>query len=443
MSILSEVFWIKNHIFRDKAIKEYKTALQNELKTSEEIAEINFRKRKRLLHFAYDNSKFYKDFYDQHNFHPEDFTTPIQWRYVPILEKSHIRHSSLLQISFNKKKLIKTTTGGSTGRPIRTFRDKSFPEEIIKWRMLKRWNISPASNVAMFWRIPKKNKKLFNKTINQLIWWPTKRLSLDASFFNEEKLNKITHQINKLRPELFWGYVGALEQYALFLKKNRLKISKPECLWVTAAPISKVQKTLFRENITGNILNQYACSEIHWVASNTPGTDNLIVDYDYRHVDIVDKQNHPCKINEIGDILLTDLENNVFPLIKYRVGDKSMFITERNKLAPGFPMIAPVKGRISDYIKTKNNIILNGEYLTTVFDHQSDVVQQFQIHQTDSENVVINVVLNQGFNESHIDDNILLDLKRKTNNELDFRVHIKEYIQSDRGKIRFIINDTL
>lgn len=407
-------FWLKNSVFRRHAIAEYKSALENILKSENDLHEINFQKRKSLLQFAYNNSSFYKEFYAQNNIHPDDIKQASDWKKVPVLEKHHIQNNPSLQISFDKKKLIRTTTGGSTGNPMKTFRDKSFPEEIIKWRMLKRWNISPATDVAQFWRIPKACNTFSYKIKNKLIWWPTIRLAVDASFLTEEKFYDITTRINKVKPKMFWGYVGALEQYAVFLKKNEIKISKPKCLWVTAAPVSKIQKTLFAEVISENILDQYACSEIHWVASNVPETDNLIIDYDYRHVDIVDNQDLPCESNEIGDILLTDLENYVFPLIKYRVGDKSMFVKERSKYAPNFPMMAPVKGRISDYIKTKNGIILNGEYLTTIFDHQSNVIQQFQIHQIDIESVKINIVLNNNCQQHQIDNKVVEELNITT-----------------------------
>lgn len=436
-------FWLKNALFRRHALNEYKVALKNEFISNAELNEINFEKRKQLVQFAYQNSPFYKEFYDINNFHPVELKSPQDWEAVPILEKDHIRKNKTIQVCFDKKYLIKTTTGGSTGSPVKTYRDKRFPEEIIKWRMLRRWEVEPGADMAQFWRVPEVCKKFSYKIKNRIIWWPTKRLSIDASFLTNAKFDAFTRKINKVKPAIFWGYVGAIEQYAVFLKNNGIDIATPKCVWVTAAPVSKIQKNLFAQVISEKILDQYACSEIHWVGANVPGTDNLILEYDYRHIDIVNSDNKACEVNEMGDILLTDLENYVFPLIKYRVGDRSMFVEEKSKYAPSFPMIAPVKGRISDFIRTKNNIVLNGEFLTTIFDHQTDVVQQFQIHQTDPENVTINIVLNESCTKNQIDDQIFSNLKKITNNELAFHVQIKKSITPDKGKIRFIKNDTL
>lgn len=441
------VFFLKNNLFRQKAMKEYKLSLGNQLLSKDEIINLNFKKRTALLKHAYYNVPFYNKFYKENYIDPKLFDNYKYWDKIPVVEKKFIRDNrkNFLSNGVGKSKLIKTTTGGSTGKPLALFRDGSFPEEILQWRMLKRWGISPASNVAQFWRVPNSKKNKTSEVINKIIWWPTKRLSFDVSAISIESMYKLTEQINKLKPKLFWGYVGALEQYARFLEENEMKLSmNPSLVWVTAAPTSMVQRELFNRVFSCGVLDQYACSEIHWVGSNTPDSNNLVLDYDYRHVDIVDKYNQPLPVNVSGDILLTDLHNYAFPLIKYRVGDQSYFINETSETAPGFPMIAPVSGRITDYIKSKNGFILTGEYLTTIFDNYTEIINQFQIHQIDILNVNIKVVFRNDKTEySDLAQKIIKDLSSKTNDELEFHFIPMKQISNDSGKIKFIINDLL
>ncbi len=47
-------------------------------------------------------------------------------------------------------------------------------------------------------------------------------------------------------------------------------------------------------------------------------------------------------------------------MIKYRVGDQSHLIDEVSEIAPGFPMIAPVSGRVTDHIKSINGYVIMG-----------------------------------------------------------------------------------
>ncbi len=435
----SNFFWLKNKLLRPKAYQEYLNALAVENTTSENLSQINWEKRKKLVAYAYENIPFYKFFYDEQHFHPSHLIAEKDWALVPVVEKKLIREhkNSFLLPNVSSKKLINVTTGGSTGEPLKTFRDKGFSEEIIKWRMLKRWGISPSDDMLLLWRIPKAHTSLKYKIINELVWWPTTRLKYDSSVLSSDTLRKIYEDLVKIKPKIIYGYVGAVEQLALYLDKNNLKINYEPLVWVTAAPVSNVQKGIFK-NVFGNkILDQYACSEIHWVASNPLNEDNLLIDWDYRHVDIVNQDNQAAAIGVEGDILLTDLENHVFPLIKYRVGDRSMFVNNHSE-SP-FPMIAPVKGRTSDFTITPSGIVIAGEYLTTIFDEYTDYILQFQVHQLVDYTIDIKVVVrNQDDQTAKMVDEVISLLKMKTNNEVAIKLFYVDYIPHDRGKIRYI-----
>lgn len=440
-----KVFFLKNELFRRKAFLEYKRSLENEMLSNKKLQELNFQKRVKLLKFVYNNISFYKNFYDSYNLNPKNFKEKEYWKEIPILKKADIRDNfdEIRNPSYNARDTIKASTSGSTGKPLKFYRDKKFPEEIIKWRMLKRWGIHPGVDVAQFWRIPAKKTKFFNKLINKIIWWPTNRLSFDASYLSDSKMLEITNKINSYKPELFWGYVGALEQYALFLEKNKIELNyKPKCVWVTAAPLTSVQIEIFEKKFTDKIINQYACSEIHWVASSVPDSENLLLDFDYRHVDIVNENGDSLGLNKTGDILITDLHNYAFPLIKYQVGDRSKFVNETSSIAPAFPMMAPIKGRKSDKIETKTGIILSGEFLTAIFNDYTEEIRQFQIRQVDQVNVEILIVLRvEEQKAKRIFNKVNQELVFKSNHELNFHFKIVDEIVSDRGKTRYIVNE--
>lgn len=131
----NKVFWFKNRLFRNNAFDLYRESLANENKSRDEIIEINWTKRKKIIRFCFDNIPFYNNHYNNFSFHPNDLKELSDWNKVPILEKKHLRahKEKILSPNILKKSLINVTTGGSTGKPLNTFRDKRFPEEIIKW----------------------------------------------------------------------------------------------------------------------------------------------------------------------------------------------------------------------------------------------------------------------------------------------------------------------
>lgn len=65
------VFWTKNTLFRQDAMKLYKQALLSEKLPTEELNKINWEKRKKLIRFAYERIPFYKEYYDDNHFHPD------------------------------------------------------------------------------------------------------------------------------------------------------------------------------------------------------------------------------------------------------------------------------------------------------------------------------------------------------------------------------------
>lgn len=442
------LFWLKNKIFRSDVLSSYHEALSSEDKLKFEIDSLNWLKRKSIVKYAYQNSSFYKEFYKSVGFSPEDLLYPEDWQKVPILEKQHLRdfRSSILTTTALDNKLIKTTTGGSTGAPVLTYRDKRFPEEILKWRMLIRWGVQPSDNMLMLWRMPPKKNKWLAKKMNKALWWPTIRYQFDVSSLSSDTLQKIEEILLKKQPPIVWGYVGALEQVALHFKNKKIKLGYTPLVWATASPISNVQLSLLQNVFGARILDQYACSEIHWIASSIPNSRNLLVDYDYRHVEVVNADNDKIIKNEIGDLLITDLENKAFPLIRYRNGDRSSMLSKDHEFNYGFPIITPVKGRVSDTLKSPSGLSIPGEYATTIFDESYNIVYQFKVHQRQDFSIDIFVCLSQEGKKCRVKVNEVLlsvssDIKSKLANEVLVNAHIVDEIPHDRGKIRFIQSD--
>ena len=74
----------------------------------------------------------------------------------------------------------------------------------------------------------------------------------------------------------------------------------------------------------------------------------------------------------LGDVCITDLNTVEFPLIKYRLGDRSSLIQECEESYDGFQKIAFVQGRTSDMLYLPNGDVIDGSYLTTICDNYSE-----------------------------------------------------------------------
>jgi phenylacetate-CoA ligase len=143
-----------------------------------------------------------------------------------------------------------------------------------------------------------------------------------------------------------------------------------------------------------------------------------------------------------GVILVTCLYNYVFPLIKYQLGDKGMLKTNKCTCGNPLPLLAEVKGRISDAIYTPDGLYIDGDYLTTMFDNYTEYIDQFQIYQKMNYAVTV-YVKPYGKNDETLKilSTVKQTIEQKVKNKVPVTIEITDKINDDKGKIRYIISE--
>lgn len=436
------VFWFKNQLFRRDAVNEYQLSLKHLALDKEGLDKINWEKRKAIVEFSYNNSIFYHRFYEEHNFNPSDLHVPSDWEKVPILEKDMIRKYREEIRTIDKKYLRENTTSGSTGEPLISYHDSRFHQEILEWRMCKIWNVSPADNMAKVWRIPLAWSSFSHRLRNKLIWFPTKRIHLEATGVSPVDIELFVEKFNR-QGGIINGYAGTIAEIARYIVDKNIHIIQPKLIVVFASPLSAVDKEIIDKAFhKANILDSYCCNEVSFIAFNCSQSTNLHINWDYRHVDIVKEDALIYNSGVMGDVLLTDLTNFGFPIIKYRIGDKSCWIKDECGCGCNcnLPQMAPIKGRISDHIMLPGHGFLSGEWLTTIFDDYPNAVKTYQIFQKEDFNIDLKIIPNKK-NEVYKDEvtKVVKKLEDKTKGLL-INVIEKDVIPCDRGKHRFIIS---
>jgi phenylacetate-CoA ligase len=397
-------------LFRKHAYIRYKDSLAFESLPIDRKKEISLFQKKMLIEHAYSNTKFYKSYYDSKGFHPDMLMSESDWEKVPVLEKEMIRQNTndFLVKGVSLSKMNVATTGGSTGKPLKVYKDKSVPVEILGWRSLKWWGVHPGDNHGVVNRsVPKTLKQ---KIRNYFIWWPTKRIFLDASSVTESNIAEFVSLIPKRKIKFLVGYCGSLEKIADYILKNDLKINVLKLVWSTTSPLAKPVRLKMEKAFNCKIMDQYGSVEVFHIAAQKPNEDCLTVNADYVHVDIVDSDNNILNATgEMGDILVTDLYSNNFPIIKYRLGDRSRMIKTIETSDDGFPKLDFVRGRISDFVVFRDGSYLDGAYLTTICDGYEDVIDSYQIYQNSDYNVFLRIVLIVGIKQTNERDNYIIN----------------------------------
>jgi phenylacetate-CoA ligase len=439
--LIDIIFQLKNILFRQKAVSQYKDAMYNCNLPNGELKKLNWEKRKAIVLHAYNNTIFYKKYYDGICFHPDMLRAESDWNKVPTLEKEMLRQygEEIRDMSVDHRHLRIATTGGSTGIPLKIYTDKRFNVEVLGWRAFKWWNVSPAANIGIIHRrVPATRLK---KILNKALWWPTKRIYLQASSISETDLQHFVSALNRKKIVWLQGYVGGLERVAEYILKNRIEITRLKLVWSTSAPISRGVRLKLEKAFNCKIMNQYGCAEVANIAIQCPQEKFLHINYDYVHVDVVDKENNPINEQE-GDILVTNLYSYVFPLIKYRLGDKGKLLRHNCSCGVSLPLLEEVKGRISDSVYTPDGLYIDGNYLNSIFDDYVEWIDQFQIYQKMDYSLTIYVKpYSQDDETLHILSIVKRTIERNVRNTIPVTIEIVDRIDDDKGKIRYIISE--
>ncbi len=428
--------------FRKQSLSAYRLYNKCQNLSLEEIQATNWSKRLGLFKFASENSLFYKEKYSAVGLNPKNVRYLKDWEKIPILKREEIRQNvdRLLTCSPKEKYLGKSTTGGTTGAPLTVYTDKRIPREALAWRMLNWWGIHPWDNGAYLWRM--RHRPGLHSFLNHLAWFPTQKFRFDCTFIDQMGTEAFIKSFNRLKPPLLQGYTGAIAQLAIYLLEHPQQIHSPKAIWVTSSPLGKLQRQQIELAFQAPVYDQYGSCEVPHMAAQCAAKGPLHIHYDAVHLEFVDDNNKPVPCGEMGRILVTDLENFSFPLIRYENGDTGRALPGKCDCGINLPIMDAVAGRQSDILILPDGSTINGEYLTTIFDDFPEAIRQFQVKQDIDYNIMINYIPNPTFAEfDSVIKRIEKDFIAKVKSKVGVTFRPVDKIENDRGKTRFIISE--
>lgn len=346
----------------------------------ESLSNLNFKKRQALLKHALQHSSFYKDKFDGLKLDKEGLRTPHDFLRIPPLTREELQANfeTIKADNVSPSHYRKATTSGSTGFPVSTLQDRRHPETPIRWRILQWWGVKPWENQAFVYRY---RKPFLERFKNKLLWWPTQRIFLAAANPSAKQLHDFINDFNRIKPTLLQGYVDVMFEFALYLLDNNIKIHPPKMVWVTSAPLFEEQRELMEKAFGALVCDQYGNTEIPLIAAECPAQKGLHIMHDTVHIEFVDENNRPVPPNITGKILLTDLTNFAFPLIRYEIGDEGRYMDNVCSCGRPLPLMDNVRGRRAVIIETPSGLSIRGEHIMAMFDGYMKVFKEIQLLQ--------------------------------------------------------------
>lgn len=433
------LFLMKQQVLAPKRAANYRALTARESWSADQLAAYNWKQRTALVDYLFENNPFYQEKFRQAGFARGDLKTPDDFQKLPILEKEEIREAGERMISrgFDAAQLKISTTGGSTGVPLKTWYHKNAPVAELSWRMLHWWNVNISDHAAYLYRaVPSKKMQ----RLQQAMLWPTRRGWIRALDMDDAGMEAFYRTLRSQKTVYLIGYVGALDVFANFIEQHGYALPDLKAVWTTAAPLAAGKRTYMQQVFDTPVYTQYGSCEFYWIAAECSRQQGMHIGTDVRHVDVVNGD-APVSCGEYGDLVVTDLTNYAFPLLRYRLGDRGRLLQERCSCGLPFPLMDYVDGRVSDKIHLPDGSYVAGEAMGGIFRGWPDAIKTFQVRQAKDYSITVTYEPLPGADMPPVLEAVENRLQGMLQHKVALRFVQGAVEVNDNGKTRFMISE--
>ena len=202
-------------------------------------------------------------------------------------------------------------------------------------------------------------------------------------------------------------------------------------------PWSETMRQKLQERTGVRVHNCYGASEFYGpMFLECEKQCGLHIWADLCYMEILDKNGDPCAEGERGEIVVTMLQKEAFPLIRYKIGDVSALTWEKCECGRTHPRLMRISGRTDDMLVVRGVNVFPSQ-IESVIGEMPFLSPFYHITLT-NENYMDNMVVEVELNESSLTED-MVELNRMTQ-RLSSRMKEVLNIKSD---VRLVLPGTL
>lgn len=314
-------------------------------------------------------------------------------RKLPILTKRDIRAHGreMLARGVDIPSLMEIRTGGSTSVPLVLF----VSEEVNQQRnaaarrsdLWTGWKIGEP--VGAVWGNPKMpqsaKEHLRQELLNPVIYLDTMALTPDS-------VRAFARDWRRERPTLLFGHSHSLYLLARMVAELCIDDIRPKAIISTSMMLLAQERRLI-ENVFGlKVFDRYGCEEVGLIGCECERHAGMHLNVDHLIVEFVRGDGHPAEPGETAYVVVTDLINDIMPLIRYRVEDLAAPIAQACPCGRGLPLMDQVAGRTADFLVRTDGVRVAGVSLIENTLTRIPRIEQMQIVQEELNRIILKVV---------------------------------------------------
>lgn len=387
---------------------------------------------------------FYRDKFKELSFDPIRLRSLQEFKDLDFyVSKSDIRNDPerFIAENCNRKALTWHRTGGSTGEPVNFATDPATNSasaaaivQALSW-----WNIELGERHAMLWGSPQfivrrpadRIKAVANAVRNKLM----NRLFISNYDLNQENIGIYRAKLERFRPVYVRGMPSSLYIFAktVLQQEGALTSGAPLLVHSACEQLHDWQRDVIEQGFNSRVVNTYGLSELADIAYGAPCGKLHIMDEDV-FVELKDFGMGEC------EVVATQLNNLMCPLIKYRTADIAAEIGQCD-CGLGLRTLEGIKGRAHDFIVAPGGKFLHGQFFTHLIVFEPGVVN-YQVRQSGLEQIVVSLVVDDSYDAIVSGERLRNAIRSYMGQSVDVEIKIVSHIPLTRsGKHRWIISD--
>lgn len=402
------------------------------------ISVINEKKLRKIIQHCYSNVKYYKELFDSNGITPEQIRTVKDIRLLPFTTKEDLRSRFWEFFPRQLSACRVSRTSGSTGVPVCILSDINSR----KYNSVSVLRTRKAAGIPFLGKTiltPLKHSLEGNKRPH----W-TYLQGIHKTYYINPYIESTRNQeyakelIHKLHNPAIIGITSAIKALAYQVHDNACPYFKPRAIITGGETLLPEVKGFIEKVFNQNVIDIYACNEAGEIAWQCPHSSLYHVNAENCIFEILNEKNEPVEEDEVGEVVITNLNRYSMPFIRYKNGDMARASYEQCSCGRKLPVFKEIIGRSGEDFHLPDGKKLQWNVLKSAMNH--NLIRQFQLIQNPDASVTVKYIPEDASKTKEIEEVLKERFARLLPSSLSISYEVVQNIpQAPSGKSKLVL----
>ncbi len=359
------------------------------------------------LKFWYERIPFYRRTLDQQAASAgatvgrliEEMSSNRSLDYLPLMTKQSVttHFDELIVTGADIGRSRRNHTGGSTGEVFFFLQNQTDAAWLQAGVALFRGylDLNMGSRTAQIWGSSIEAKQAGSMRQRIQTWLANTQFHSTYNLKREQRQH-IVKAIARWNPELIIGYPSSLSAFLEDLRElPQGTFSRLKAIWSASETLLPGHREDLENAFGARVFNNYGCREFGPLAMECQAHEGLHLNEGACFFEFL-----PVG-DDLFELVITDLKNDIMPLIRYRIGDLVRGMPGTCSCGRTTRVIRGLEGRSFDLIKGSNGEVVTGTFWTLLLRSRPGV-RRFQVIQEELDRFVIRLETGDAFQEEYL-----------------------------------------